>query len=242
MVELIDDINLLRERCDEINVFENKDEIKEASDKIIEYLNSNPDVFALSASQVGHNLRMFAIRFEDGIKFFVNAMFTKQTGLHVSIETNPQFKGRNFLITRNDSISLAYQDLIGLAGEAEFDGTAGDLIQQMVYLTDGLLLDELGLEVFDDFINASTDEQNEVIDYYLNTLKSRSNDLNEEIENNPELKEYKEGMDFLLAAAKGDVEVEFPSKLSKRKQRKIDKLKKRIRNFGKRFTKKKKKK
>ena len=241
MVRLVSKIDKLRERVDEFNVFENKDIIKSVTDDMLEYMNKHEDIKALAAPMINRNYRMFAIRFEDGIKFFVNAMFTKQRGLHISIEKNPLFKDRTFMIVRNNTISLAYQDLFGIAGEAEFDGTAGDLIQQMVFLTDGILLDELSVEVFDDFLNASEEEQQEVIDYYLNSLKETSEKLNQEIEENPELKEYKEGMDFLLAAAKGEVQIETP-KLSNRKQRKIDKLKKRLKNFGKNFTKKKKKK
>lgn len=241
MVRLVSKIDKLRERTDEFNVFDNKDIVRSVSDDMIEYMNKHQDIKALAAPMINRSYRMFAIRFEDGIKFFVNAMFTKQEGLHVSIETNPLFKQRTFMIARNDTVGLAYQDLLGLVGEADFDGTAGDLIQQMVYLTDGVLLDELGVEVFDDFLSASEEEQHEVIEYYLNSLKETSETLNEEIENNPELKEYKEGMDFLLAAAKGEVQIET-TKLSNRKQRKRDKLLKKLKNFGKNFTKKKKKK
>ena len=240
MVRLISNIDKLRERVDEFNVFENKDVIKSVTDDMIEYMNKHEDIKALAAPMINRNFRMFAIRFEDGIKFFVNAMFTKQKDLHISIETNPLFKNRTFMIVRNNVIGLAYQDLFGLAGEAEFDGTAGDLIQQMVLLTDGILLDELGVEVFDDFLTASKEEQQEVIDYYLNSLKETSDKLNQEIDENPELKEYKEGMDFLLAAAKGEVQIESP-KISNRKQKKIDKYLKKLKNIGKNFTKKKKK-
>lgn len=238
MVRLVNNIDKLRERVDEFNVPDNKDTIREVSGEMIEYMNKHKDIKALAAPMINRSFRMFAIRFEDGIKFFVNAMFTREKGLHVSIETNPLFKDRTFLVVRDDSISLAYQDLLGLVGEADFDGTAGDLIQQMVHLTDGILLDELGLEVFDDFLEASEEEQQEVIDLYINRLKDQSSLLNKEIEENSELKEYKEGMDFLLAAAKGEVQIESP-KLSNRKQKKIDKLKKQLKNFGKRFTKKK---
>ena len=241
MVRLVSNLDKLRERVDEFNVPDNKDTIKEVSGEMVEYLNKHQDIKALAAPMINRSFRMFAIRFEDGIKFFVNAMFTKENGLHVSIETNPLFKDRTFLVARNDIIGLAYQDLIGLVGEADFDGAAGDLIQQMVHLTDGILLDELGLEVFDDFLEASEEEQQEVIDLYINRLKDQSTLLNKEIEDNPELKEYKEGMDFLLAAAKGEVQIETP-KLSNRKQKKIDKLKKQLKNFGKRFTKKKRRK
>lgn len=240
MVRLISNLDKLRERCDEINVFENKDTIKEVSDCMIEYMNKHTDIKALAAPMINREIRMFAIRFEDGLKFFINAMFTKQKDLHVSIETNPLFKQRTFLVARNDTIGLVYQDLFGLAGEADFDGTAGDLIQQMVQLTDGILLDEIGFEVFDDFLFASEEEQGEVIDLYMQSLKQKSEELNNEIDNNPELKEYKEGMDFLLAAAKGEVQIESP-KLSNRKQKKIDKYLKKLKNIGKNFTKKKKK-
>ena len=240
MVKLVSKLDKLRERCDEFNVFENQDTIKEVSGDMIEYMNKHEDIKALAAPMINRNYRMFAIRFSDGIKFFLNSMFTKQEGLHVSIETNPLFKDRSFLVARNDTIGLAYQDLFGMAGEADFDGTAGDLIQQMVYLTDGILLDELGFEVFDDFLSATKEEQAEVIDYYLNTLKDKTKEINDEIENNPELKEYKEGMDFLQAAARGEVQIETP-KLSNRKQRRIDKIKQRLKHFGRNFTKKKKK-
>lgn len=241
MVRLTKKLEKLRERTDEINVFDNRETIREVSDDMIEYLTRHPKFNALAAPMINRQIRMFAIRFADGIKFFINPIFTKQNDLHISIETNPCLDDRHFLVPRNDLVGVAYQDLLGTPGETDFTDTAGDLIQQMIQLLDGLWIDEIGMEVFDDFLSASDEDKQEVINLYLDSLKQRNTDINNEIEGNPELKEYKEGMDFLMAAARGDIQIESP-KLSNRKQRKIDKFKKQLKNFGKRFTKKKRKK
>lgn len=52
---------------------------------------------------------------------------------------------------------------------------------------EGLLLSDIGLEIDDDFDNASQEEKDELINWYLDTLDLKAKELNTEIENDADL-------------------------------------------------------
>lgn len=242
MKRLVKNKAKLSERCFEYNVSQSQEVMKEVSETLLEYFHKHEDVKALTSNQFGYNCRVIGIRFEDGIKFFVNPMFMKQKGLHVVVESNISLPDRKFLVARNTEVEVAFQDLFGFASSIAFENAdpVGDLFQQLIQMLDGVQLDDIGLEVFDDFFEAPEDEQEEVIQLYLDSLKTSAEAINKEIQEDHELAEIQEGIDFLTAAAKGEVQIKQP-KLSNKKQRVLDKLTKKLRTAGHNYTKKKKK-
>jgi len=73
---------------------------------------------------------------------------------------------------------------------------------------DGILLSDIGLEIDEQFDNATQKEKDEVINWYLETLDLKAKELNNEISNNEELKELKDGIDFMTSVYKGETKLE----------------------------------
>ena len=73
---------------------------------------------------------------------------------------------------------------------------------------DGILLSDIGLEIDDDYINASQEEKDEVINWYLDTLDLKAKEVQKEIDDNPELKEIQNGIDFMTSVYKGETQIE----------------------------------
>ena len=73
---------------------------------------------------------------------------------------------------------------------------------------EGILLSDIGLEIDDEFENASQEEKDEVISWYLDTLDLKAKELNNEVENTPELKELKNGIDFMTSVLTGKTKIE----------------------------------
>ena len=69
---------------------------------------------------------------------------------------------------------------------------------------EGLLLSDVGLEIDDDFKNGTDEEKDKIINYYLESLDLRKKELDKEFENNAELKELKDGVDFMSSVLKGE--------------------------------------
>ena len=91
------------------------------------------------------------------------------------------------------------------------------MFQQMQDLLDGILLDDYGLPVLQEFREASKEEQEELIDYYLQQLKTKAETLNKEVEESKDLKQAKDAIDFMTAVSLGKVELGDPeSKVEKK--------------------------
>lgn len=73
---------------------------------------------------------------------------------------------------------------------------------------EGILLSDIGLEIDEAFDSASDEEKNEVINWYLDTLDLKAKELTAEIENNSELKQMQEGIDFMTSVLKGETKLE----------------------------------
>lgn len=80
---------------------------------------------------------------------------------------------------------------------------------------DGVVLDDLGLEIDEDFDNASQEEQKEVINWYLENLELQRQKLADEIDNNELLHSVDNAFKFVEAAARGDIEITTVEELQK---------------------------
>lgn len=248
MKRLIKDKEKLNIRVDEIDTTQSKELAKEVNDCLVEYLEKHPKIDSIAANQFGYNVRAVAIRFKDSIKIFFNPMVIKQKGSILSRENNPTISDKEYIVPRNEIITLAYQKLDGEFDSAEFKEGISTLFQQLIDLLNGVFLEDFGLEVIDGFDDAPEEERQEVINWYLESLKKKEQEVQEDIDKDPKAKEIQDAIRFLTAGAKGEVTLysdyekqQQLENMSNRKKRKLHKIEKRIRNFGKKFTKKKKK-
>lgn len=221
MKRLIKKVDKLSTRLDEFNVLEHADECTELTHSLTEYLEKHEDIPGIAANQLGYTQRAFAIRFKDGVQVYFNAMITHMKGLHTSVESDPSIPDRQFLVYRSDEITLNYQTGSGSYESSSYTyKDAGDLIQHLVQLTDGLLISDFGMEVFDDFLSATDEERQEVAGMYLEHVQSRSKQLQAEIDADPEAKRIQDAISFITKAAAGEINIEYPHPVMPKTNRK----------------------
>ena len=204
-LKIEEDLSKLWNRSEEIAV----EESEEIVQKLKRALFERDDVVALAAPQLRKRNRIFCIKFSNGdIRAFINPMVTKTEGLHFSREMCPSIPGKEYIVPRHDRIIAIYQTPTGQIEQNIFEGVVGEVFQQMIQLLDGVLISDIGLEVFPEFDNASDDEKNEVLVAYLESLSNLGKSINEEIENDTLLKETNDAIKFMAAVATGDVQLE----------------------------------
>lgn len=214
VVKIVEGPENFSERVDEI--LDNKlyEPVKHAVSQLKERLKVDPELVALCAPQIGTKLRLFVVKTSgtnmEKFKAFINPMIVTGEGLHLSREVNPSFKGKQFIIPRKDKVHVAYQTPDGHVESETYVGVYGEVIQQMIEMLDGITLFDYGFDLDDvggaeEFDKATKEEKEQVIQMYLESLKSISGELKEEIESNPELKRINDTIDFTTRMLSGEI-------------------------------------
>lgn len=209
------DTTKLYERCNEVDFTECGDIIKDLKQTLYD----NPNLVALSAPQLNYKMRVFCIKFSNGdIRTFINPMISKTEGLHLTRESNASLPGKEFIVPRSDRIIAIYQTSMGKVEENIFEGYVGEIFQQMVQMLDGILLSDFALQIDEKFDEASEEERNELLNFYMDKLKEETELLNTEINKDKDLLETKKAIDFLTGVATGKVQVESVNKKEETKE------------------------
>lgn len=147
------------------------EEGNEIINKIKEVMESNPDMLALSAPQIGINKRIFCLRFSDQIKTFINPIITKKKGLNIVIETCASMPGKEIVIGRPEEITVVYYNDEFKYEDNKLVGISASLFDQQAQILDGVLPSELGL-VSDIEEDGKIEESDlvEIIPFYRDTF------------------------------------------------------------------------
>lgn len=162
----------------------------------------------LSAPQIGIDKRIIVINFNGDLRTFVNPIITDAKGLDLAKETCSSIPGKTFIRPRYNQVAIAYQTPLGKAESRKLLGLAAVVLQHELDHLDGILLPDIGLEIDENFDKASEEERQEVINAYLESLDIKTKEINKEIENNPELKQMSDAIDFMTKVATGEVKIE----------------------------------
>lgn len=149
MKRLVKAIEKLREPSEPLEFITetgiDKTEVEGIIVELAEYLDKHPTVNALAAPQIGITKRIFCIKFNDSIKYFINPVITRKTGAIIAPEAFLNLPENEFLIARPAEITAVYYTDEFKYEENKFLGLAARIFDQMVQLFDGTLPDELGL-------------------------------------------------------------------------------------------------
>lgn len=205
--DIITDYDVLSERSDEVNTRKEGDLFRaiilDLKDTLLD-----EEYPALSAIQIGIPKRVFTINFNKRRKVFVNPFITKCEQFMFSRETTPCLPNREFIVPRYGKIEATYQDPLGKIQSAKFIGASAFIFQQMVDSLEGILPCDIGLEIDEDWDKASEDEKAELLKAFAESLDLKVKELNDEIRNDPKLREMDDGIKFLTAVQKGEVKTE----------------------------------
>ena len=212
------DLDKLMKRSDEVAVVGGDLQIRPEIAKTIKDLKdtilASKTLVSLAAPQLGKFERIFCVRFANGdIRAFINPMISKTEGLHLVREISPSLPDRAFIVPRHNRIIAMYQTPSGKPEESVFEGVVAEIFQHMVQILDGVLISDIGLEVFADFDNASEEEKSQVLDAYFKELKTREESMNKEIEENEDLKKTRDAIKFLEGVATGKITMEKQDEL-----------------------------
>ena len=210
MKEIITNLEQLSDRADEIfDIRKNSKEVQQITIELKEVLRANPTLTGLAAPQIGYKKRIFVINFKGDLRTFVNPVINYSTvkGIGLSMEECPSIPGKKYLMIRNSEITVMYQTPIGQVSNCTLNGASAYVFQRMMNLLDGIVLSDMGLEIDDDFINASEEEKAPIIRQYLEALDIKQKTIEAEIKASEELSQIKNAGEFIESVEKGETVV-----------------------------------
>ena len=208
MFEVEQDLEKLSIRCDEIDPKKENKLLREIVTKIKDTMRYN-NLTSLSAPQVGYYKRVFCISFNGDIKTYVNPIIGSCNGIDLSRESCSSLPDREYLRIRNNNINVMYTTPTGKIESKQLIGLAAIVFQHELDHLEGITLDDIGLEIDEQYDNASEEERVELVNAYLDSIDLRREQLNQVIESTPELKELNDAINFMTKASTGEIKFEY---------------------------------
>lgn len=206
--DIITDELQLSERAVEIDVRTQATEMREII-KALKDTMREEGLSSLSAPAIGYNRRIFCIDFKDSeIKTFINPIIAQAKGMQLSIEKCVCIPDKEFMRPRNNDLMIIYQRPTGQIENRQIVGMSAIVFQHELDHLDGLLLSDVGIEIDEDFHNATEEEQQEIINAYLDALDIKKKEIDTEINTNPELKQLSDGINFMESVYRGETKIE----------------------------------
>lgn len=229
--DLVTDINELSKRSVEWDVRGNSQLSTELVQSLDDTLEVHKELVYLCANEIGYKERALDIRFADDTEIFMNPAFQKVSELVLSRELD-RHNGKEYIIPRYNEVEIVFQDCLGSVKAFKFTGVGANIVCQAMDTLDGIFASDYGLEVIPEFDEATPEEQQQVIDLYLKSLEERYKALDKELSEDEETKGPWKAARFIEAVKNGDVELEEEKPLSKRKQKRINKIAKSIQHYA----------
>ena len=198
----------LSERAVEIDLRTQNKEAREIISEIKKTMREK-GLTSLSAPAIGYSRRIFCIDFKDKeIKTFINPIIVNAKGIQLSREKCTSIPGKEYIRPRNSEIDVMFQNPLSKPISRKLIGLAAIVFQHEMDHIDGLLLSDVGLEIDEDFDNASEEERQEVVEAYLDSLDLRQKEINKEIQEDKELKQIDDARKFMTSVYKGETKLE----------------------------------
>lgn len=213
----ITDVEELSQSSIEVDIKKDNKKIREIISELKKRMEED-NLTALSAPQIGEKYRIFCIEFTEkkgkktnkSIKTFINPVVTGIRGVVVDREADVCIPDKQFIIVRNNDLSLLYQNPLGNPISQKFSGKSSAVIQIMVDHLDGVLLSDLGLEIDERFDEATEEEKNELINAYLKSLDLYKKEVDKDIDSDKDLKSMKDAINFIQSVRNGETKLGAP--------------------------------
>ena len=207
LMKIITDTEKLIERCEEINIEKNKVLVREVIRNLKETIEEN-NLRGLAANQIGYSCRIMCLRYDNKIVEYINPIIVEMSGFGFAQENCSSIPSKTYLRPRYSSIKVVYQDKKGNMQSKQLIGLASQMFQHEIDHLDGMLISDIGLEIDDDFNKASDEEKDEIILEYSKYLDKLQEKYQEEINNDSDLKQMSDAIEFMKQVQKGEVQVE----------------------------------
>lgn len=231
--DLVLDIDKLAERSSEFNVVDNQDLVTELVNDMEDTLKACNDRNFLIAKYIGHNERVVCIKFSDDCVFFLNPLIQHKDKL-IMVPEHDFITNKDYLLPRYSEIVLLFQNEAGVNTANKLTGPAAAVMCQAIDALEGIFPSDYGLEITDEFNNASKEEQSEVIEEYIKYIDKLKTAIGDSLENDESVKEEWNAVKFMNSVASGETKVEKQYsesplvKLNRAQRRAMNKITKKI--------------
>lgn len=166
----------------------------------------------LTAPQIGHKRRIFCIRFgKTDIRTFVNPVVSNNSNFQMSREECSSLPDRMFIRPRFGKVEVFFTTPLGKVETTKLFGMAAIVFQHCMDHLDGLLLEDIGFEIDEDFDKLTDDERAELLKMYAESLDIAEKELNKDIEQDEETKQIADAAKFIQSVKSGETILETDS-------------------------------
>lgn len=180
-------------------------------DTIVELKNiiREKNLDGLTACQIGINERIMVMKFGDNdLQSYINPVIAQADGFVLNREDCINLNdGKTYLVPRNQQITLVYETPLGAVQQAKFVGRAAMVAQHLCWHMDGLFIDEVGLELPDNWDSMSDDEKEAILKEYYESVDIAQAQLNDELSKSEEGLKLKNAVEFEQAVQRGDIKL-----------------------------------
>ena len=200
--------NILNDRAEEIDIRKENALMREIILELKDTLRNHKEGVGLAAPQIGYNKRIFVINFSGDLRSFINPIISEVKGFELSKEGCLSIPGKEFIRPRNNEITVLYQTPLGKIESRKLVGKAAIVFQHEIDHLDGLLISDIGFEIDENYEKATEDEKAQIIQKYMDSLDIKKKAVEDEIQNDPELKKQDDAIKFMEALQQGQVQFE----------------------------------
>ena len=206
--DILTDVEKLSDWCVEIDARKDGKLLQEIVLSLKATMRHN-NLTSLTAPQIGYNKRVFCIKFGDtDYRTFVNPMIENNTAFQFSRERCSSIPGKDFIIPRFGNVKVFFTTPLGKVESCRLAGMSAFVLQHCVDHLNGMLLSDIGLEVDELFDEATDEDRAEILKMYADSLDIRQKQLEEEMLNNPELKQVNDAVKFINSVKLGETKLE----------------------------------
>lgn len=171
------------------------------------------NLVSLTAPQIGYSKRVICLRFGDNdYRTFVNPLIENNVAFQMARETCSSLPGKTFIIPRFGKVKFYFTTPLGKVESATLAGRAACQLQHCIDHLNGMLVEDIGLEIDELFDQASDEERAEILKMYAESLDIRQKELQKEIEEDSELSDIADAVDFIQSVKSGETVLDIPDK------------------------------
>ena len=180
-------------------------------DTIVELKNivREKNLDGLTACQIGINERIMVMKFSDTeIQSYINPVVTSMDGFVLNRETCINLNdGKTYLVPRNQKIVMVYETPLGAIQQATFVGKAAHVAQHLIWHMDGLFIDEVGLELPENWDDLSDEDKGEILKEYYESIDVTKAQINDEINQSEEAIKLRNAIEFQKEVQAGTIKL-----------------------------------
>lgn len=183
----------------------------------------NNDFAGLTASLIGYEKRIIALKYEDKIEFLINPVITqkKKEDYQVVLQKD-LFSNQKYIIPRFKEIEIYYTDKDKKVQRLGLKGDASYLYQQLNDLLGGITIEDYGMPIDDDFNDLTDEEKGQIVEEYMKSFNEAHDLIQSEINEDPQLHDIQKTLAFIDSINRGETQLKprQPNRETRRRMRK----------------------